>query len=139
MDAALGSHTSHIIDPRPKTLKNPLVLAERTTLENIRKKKLLLLDNTKLDIGNYRTILTLLQSSLEVNGFQQIELVSQTIRGKRSVQIGQMADLAAALAEPYSVPAPAGAEPEQQPVGLASARQLPRPHLHRTGTHDHHS
>jgi hypothetical protein len=91
MDAALGSHTSHIIDPRPKTLKNPLVLAERTTLENIRKKKLLLLDNTKLDIGNYRTILTLLQSSLEVNGFQQIELVRQTIRGKSSVQIEQMA------------------------------------------------
>ncbi len=91
MDTALGSHTSHIIDPRPKTLKHPLVLAERTTLEDIRKKKLLLLDNTKLDIGNYRTILTLLQSSLEVNGFQQIELIRKTIRGKSSVHIDQMA------------------------------------------------
>ncbi|MCP3890876.1 MAG: hypothetical protein GY702_18690 [Desulfobulbaceae bacterium] len=91
MDTALGSDTSHIIDPRPKTLKKPLLLAERTTLENIRKKKLFLLDNTKLDIGNYSTILTTLQSSLEGNGFQQIELIRKTIRGKNSVQIEQMA------------------------------------------------
>lgn len=92
MNFTLGSPTSQIIDPRPKTLKHLLPLAERTTLENIRRKKLLLLDNTKLDIGSYKTILTVLQSSLELIGFQQIKLIRQTIRGKTGPQIEKMAE-----------------------------------------------
>ena len=81
-----------IFDPRPKILSHPLKLAKRTRLEELKKEKLLLYDNTKLDLNNYRTVLTTFQSHLKSNGFQQIEIFRQTIRGKNEKQIKLLAD-----------------------------------------------
>jgi len=83
--------TEQIIDPRPRAIKHSLSLAKRQRLEDLRKETLLILDNSKLDLGNYRTILTILESRLKRKGFQKIEIFRQTIRGKDGRQIKQMA------------------------------------------------
>lgn len=87
---------TNILDPRPKVLSNPLRLAERRGLEEIKSEKLLIYDNTKLDLNNYRVILTTLQSHLENRGFQQIEIFRETIRGKDETQIKLLAEAMAA-------------------------------------------
>ena len=86
-----------IIDPRPRTIARALSLATRQKLEDLRNEKLCILDNTKLDLGNYRTILPILESRLKQKGFQKIEIFRQTIRGKNVGQIKQMADEIAGL------------------------------------------
>lgn len=86
-----------IIDPRPRAIARSLSLAKRMRLEDLKKEKLLILDNTKLDLGNYRTVLTTLESRLKRKGFQKIEIFRQTIRGKNGNQIKQMAGKMAGL------------------------------------------
>ena len=85
-----------ILDPRPKVLSKPLQLAKRLGLEQFKTEKLLIYDNSKLDLNNYRVVLTALQSHFENRGFQQIEIFRETIRGKDENQIKLLAEEMAA-------------------------------------------
>ncbi len=85
-----------LIDPRPFFQNPPLELTARLDKKKIAGSRLMLFDNTKLDVGNYYTILTELKGCLSGLGFKNISVFRQSIRGKNHAGI---VDLARGMSE----------------------------------------
>ncbi|MFO8090381.1 MAG: hypothetical protein R6U13_11125 [Desulfatiglandaceae bacterium] len=80
-----------LIDPRPLFQKPPLKLTARLDKKKIANSRLMLFDNTKLDVGNYYTILSELKAYLSGIGFKDIRVFRQSIRGKNHAGIVSLA------------------------------------------------
>lgn len=81
----------HLIDPRTPSRKSKIALAPRPDFERLKKGRLLLYDNGKLDVGNYGLLLQEIESILTGHGLKHIEVYRQTIRGKTQEGIYQLA------------------------------------------------
>lgn len=81
-----------ILDPRGLQPRPEFQLAPRVTVAELKKGPILFFDNAKLGFGNYMQVFTRIKDRFGKNGIQNYIDVRQTVRGKTSRDLEELAE-----------------------------------------------
>jgi hypothetical protein len=87
----VGKKLNVLLDPRGIQERPTIALAPRSSLEDLKKGKILFYNNTKLDFCNYYTVFDRIKERLREIGISNFVEYTETVRGKDAAKLAEYA------------------------------------------------
>jgi len=91
----MAENLNRLLDPRGFQEREVIQLAERVSLNELRKGKILFYNNTKLGFCNYYTVFDRIKEHLQELGITNFVEYTETVRGKDAQKLGEYAAMLA--------------------------------------------